>query len=89
MLLATTSTDSKCRVFSAFIKGVDAKLVFHHDIIHKKYKLFSLSCKDSASIVLVEGRWLGDKQETARKHTNYSIQCGPHYFLGLNSVDPT
>jgi len=25
VLLATTSTDSKCRVFSAFIKGVDAK----------------------------------------------------------------
>ena len=25
VLLATTSTDGKCRVFSAFVKGVDSK----------------------------------------------------------------
>ena len=27
LLLATTSTDGKCRIFSTFIKGVDTKYV--------------------------------------------------------------
>lgn len=30
ILIATTSTDGKCRVFSTFIKGVDTRLIFRY-----------------------------------------------------------
>ena len=66
--MATTSTDSKCRIFSAFIKGVDARLV---DVLFLElyFKLLNISlvcCSRFCCLLKIQQLDTIGKQESYR-----------------------